>query len=288
MAGVDGGPPPPVGSGARVLIDLNGVLEVAGSVVPGAPEVLEQLRSLGFAITVFTNTTTQSRRRLAERMVQMGLIVMPTELHTAAEATARHLLSQCDGASVLLHGAGEPFADHPNIAVSRVGDDLSGRLDAAVLGGADPDMTLGSFEVFFDQVRRRRLPLIAMHQNCLERRADRFGFDSGVFAPFIAQVCDTEPMLVGKPSAAFFQSAVGSSAARTVMVVGDDLISDVAPANALGYTSVLVTKTGKPVPHGATERAAFEIEDVTSLLQVVAMWVASSSTPCSAVFAGRP
>ena len=88
--------------------------------------------------------------------------------------------------------------------------------------------------------------LISMGNNRYFREPDGLSLDMGPFVEALRYAAQTEPIVVGKPSAEFFQEALrdmGVPAAKAVMI-GDDLENDVGGAQALGIRGILV-RTGK-------------------------------------------
>jgi ribonucleotide monophosphatase NagD (HAD superfamily) len=91
----------------------------------------------------------------------------------------------------------------------------------------------------------------------------------GAFILGLEAAASIEVSVVGKPAASFFEAALsglGADAASTVMV-GDDLVSDVLGAQAVGITGVLV-RTGKFRPSDldqAVEAPDHVIDDVGDL-----------------------
>jgi ribonucleotide monophosphatase NagD (HAD superfamily) len=82
--------------------------------------------------------------------------------------------------------------------------------------------------------------------------------DSGAFITGLEAATGVEATVVGKPSPAFFASAVQALGlpADQVAMVGDDVVSDVLAAQAAGMTGVLV-RTGKVHPeplHGPSDQ----------------------------------
>src|SRR5439155_534346 len=80
------------------LLDVDGVLTVSWRALPGAPEALRRLRSLGYLVRLITNTTSLSRRSLAAALRDAGFDVAPGDVVTAPGATAALLRSAHPGA----------------------------------------------------------------------------------------------------------------------------------------------------------------------------------------------
>src|SRR5215216_5238241 len=73
-----------------LLLDLDGVLYVEDEPLPGARKAVTELRERGLALRFVTNTTSQPRRLILERLRRLGFDVEAEELSTpAALAVAR-------------------------------------------------------------------------------------------------------------------------------------------------------------------------------------------------------
>lgn len=88
--------------------------------------------------------------------------------------------------------------------------------------------------------------LISMGSNRYFREKDGLSLDMGPFVEALRFASGVEPIVIGKPSASFFQLALddmGVTAAKAVMI-GDDLENDIGGAQAAGLRGILV-RTGK-------------------------------------------
>jgi HAD superfamily hydrolase (TIGR01458 family) len=227
---------------ASILLDIDGVLHVSGEPIPGAVEALERLRADGHRLRLVTNTTTRPRAQLAEELRAMGFVIEEQEIETTPHAAARLL----EGLRVLALTMAATRADLEPL-VQLVDADA----DAVLLGGADE--TDETAEVFsYTNLSRafaelqRGARLVCLHRNRWWQTARGPVLDGGAFVAGLEYAAGVEAELVGKPSRAFFEAALaelGSSPGEVVMV-GDDVESDVGGAKAVGLRAVLV-RTGK-------------------------------------------
>jgi ribonucleotide monophosphatase NagD (HAD superfamily) len=110
-----------------------------------------------------------------------------------------------------------------------------------------------------------------MHRNLYWRTADGLQLDGGAFVAALEAATGIAPVVCGKPSPAFFGSALamlGVAAERAVMV-GDDIVNDVTGAQEAGLAGVLV-RTGKFQPadldRGTPDAVVDSLADVPALL----------------------
>lgn len=220
------------------LFDLDGVFYIGDELVPGAISTLEKLIARGIPYRFITNTTTQSAAALHHKLKELGIPAMINQLVTAPVATRNYLLSEgltraclAVAPAVIEDFSGiEHTEENPQaVVIGDIGDAWSyGLLDSLfqhLLGGAR---------------------LVAMHRNKYWQTGQGLHVDIGAFVAGLEYVMSTEAVITGKPSAAFFAAALeslGVDSAR-VVVVGDDVQTDVAGAQSVGLRAAQV-KTGK-------------------------------------------
>lgn len=76
---------------AAVLFDIDGVLVLSWRAIPGAAETVRQLTHRGIACAYLTNTTTRTRRQIAEALGAAGIPVAADDVITAGVLTAEYL-----------------------------------------------------------------------------------------------------------------------------------------------------------------------------------------------------
>ena len=92
----------------------------------------------------------------------------------------------------------------------------------------------------------RGAKLIAIHKNRFWQTEHGLQMDIGAFITGLEYAANTQAMLIGKPSADFFNMALTdlNMQSNEVLMVGDDIDSDVGGAQTAGLMGVLV-RTGK-------------------------------------------
>jgi HAD superfamily hydrolase (TIGR01458 family) len=224
-----------------LLLDIDGVLAVSWQALPGSIEAVAWFRSEGVPFRLITNTTTHTRRELAETLAHAGFDVTPEEIVTAVVATAAYLRRAHPGAGVFVLTDGEPGEDLDGVRrVPRPED-----ADVIVLGGACDAFT-------YDLVNRvfRRLKdgaaFVGMHRNLYWRTAAGWELDGGAYVAGLEEAAGVRAEICGKPSRAYFEAALAllGLPSERVAMVGDDITNDVLGAQHAGLTGVLV-RTGK-------------------------------------------
>ncbi len=221
-----------------LLVDLEGTVYQEGRLIPGAAEALAAAGARGIPRLFVTNTTSRPRSVIVRDLAQMGLAVEPDAVFTAPRAARQYLLGKGARRCHLL--ARETLLeDLEGIETADAG------ADAVLLGDLGEHMTFErlnrAFRLLLDGAE-----LVTLARNRYWRDKDGLVLDVGAFAAALEYASGTTATLVGKPSIEFFAAALASLgvAPSEAAVIGDDLESDVAGAQAAGMKGVLV-RTGK-------------------------------------------
>jgi len=227
--------------GEGVLLDIDGVLTVDWQALAGAAEAVAALRRSGLPFRFLTNTTSRTRRALAAALDGAGIPCDASEIVSAPAATASHLRRHHPGARCWVLGSGDVEGELEGVQLVAEPD----AADVVVLGGAGPEYTYDRL----DRAFRRLLDgaaFVAMHRNLTWRVGGGMALDSGAFVLGLEAASGVSPVVVGKPSAAFYAAAVAEldRPPERVVMVGDDIEADVHGAQQAGLVGVLV-RTGK-------------------------------------------
>ncbi|HET9983369.1 MAG TPA: TIGR01458 family HAD-type hydrolase [Longimicrobiales bacterium] len=226
---------------AALLLDLDGTLYVGEDPVPGAPEALRALAERGVPRRYLTNTTRRSRRELAARLRALGYPAEPAELFTAPVAAAAWL-ADAGISRAALYLPRESWEDFPGIEI------VDHAPEAVVVGDLGDGWDFATLNRAFRQVMDGAR-LVALQKNRYWMTERGITLDAGPFVAALEYASGRPAHVVGKPSPDFFRLALASlpAGARPVAVVGDDVETDIAGAQAAGLLGVLV-RTGKYRP----------------------------------------
>jgi len=227
-----------------LLFDLDGVLYQGERVIDGAVDTLRWCQRHQIPYLFVTNTSSKPRRALVERLSTVGLSVAPEEIFAPPIAAHDYLAA---------HGS-TPLALFVRESVREDFEGLEVLSDAAeqgagsvVIGDIGDQWTFATLNRAFRLLMVEPRPvLIALGMSRYARGKDGLVLDVAPFIRALEHAADCQAVVMGKPSADFFNAALrtlGASAARTVMI-GDDIRSDVGGAQAAGMVGVLV-RTGK-------------------------------------------
>ena len=251
------------------LLDLDGVVYLGGTAIPGAAEALRKADAAGMRLAYVTNNAFRTPAAIAALLTSFGVPATQEDVVTSAQAAARLLAERLPaGAPVLvIGGSGLRMAlrerglrpvstaiDKPQAVVEGYAPDISYSLLAegslAVAAGAlfvasNADRTLPS--------RRGRLP------------------GNGSLLAVIVTATGVQPLVAGKPEPPLHNESVLRTGARHPLVVGDRLDTDIEAAHRVGADSLLVL-TGVTGPAEAvlappSQRPTYLAEDVAGLLE---------------------
>ena len=227
-----------------MLFDLDGVVYVGEQPVAGAARTVEWLTREGIPYRFLTNTTSRPRLAIVEKLRGMGIA-----------ADASHVLTPAVAAVAWLrrHDIARPAVFVPAATAAEfaeldpVPDGVEQGAGAVVVGD------LGEGWSFPTLNRALRLlmsdpaaPLVALGMTRYWRAEDGLRLDAGAFVRALEYATGRTAVVVGKPDPTFFGAAVEALhvPADQVIMIGDDIRTDVEGAQRAGLTGVLV-RTGK-------------------------------------------
>ncbi|WP_448004982.1 TIGR01458 family HAD-type hydrolase [Agromyces bauzanensis] len=229
---------------AGVLLDLDGVVYVGDAVLPGAAETISWLTRVGIPHRYLTNTTSRPRSAIVEKLARMGVTADPSQILTPGvvaaawlrrEGIERPALFVPDATAAEFAGMEPLPASAEKGAGAVVVGDLGSGWDFATLNRAfrllmsDPDT-----------------PLVALGLTRYWRADDGLRLDAGAYVHALEYASGRTAVVLGKPDPAFYGTAVADLgvAPDQVVMVGDDIRTDVEGAQRAGLVGVLV-RTGK-------------------------------------------
>ncbi|MFC5695241.1 TIGR01458 family HAD-type hydrolase [Pseudomonas sp. GCM10022186] len=219
-----------------VLLDISGVLYVDDQPVAGALQAVRALQDRGCPLRLITNTSRQGRAAIHRQLTAMGFAVPAEQIFTAPQAVLRHVRARGLKPYCLIHpGLEEEFADLLH----------QPEPDAVVLGDAEMRFDYAHLDRAF-QLLIEGAPLICMGDNRYFRGQGALHLDAGPFVRALEYAAGTTALVLGKPSADFFASALDDLGARAdaTLMIGDDVVADIQGALCAGLKACLV-RTGK-------------------------------------------
>jgi 4-nitrophenyl phosphatase len=246
-----------------LLVDLDGVVYRGRDPVPGVAEVLRARAAARDRIIYVTNNSRAHRDDYRARLQQMGVPLAAggaESIVTAARATAV-LLSESDPPPRLAMVLGGPgltreLTDVGIATTAPTEGGLAAAPDALVVG-VDFDLTYERLSIAATAVRRGARFVAT---NCDPMYPTETGLNAGAgsIVAAVAVAAGREPdLVVGKPEPRLFQAAaeLAGIPVGEAVVIGDNLITDIRAARAVGARSVLML-TGVVTPEEYRASAA--------------------------------
>ena len=251
------------------LLDLDGVVYLGGTPIPGAAEALRKADAAGMRLAYVTNNAFRTPAAIAELLTSFGVPATREDVVTSAQAAARLLAERLPpGAPVLVVGGSglrmalrerglRPVStaiDKPQAVVQGYVPDVSYSLLA------EGSLAVAAGALFVASNGDRTLP---------SQRGRQPG--NGALIQVIATATGVQPLGAGKPEPPLHNESVLRTGAKHPLVVGDRLDTDIEAAHRVGADSLLVL-TGVTGPAEAvlappSQRPTYLAEDLSGLLE---------------------
>jgi HAD superfamily hydrolase (TIGR01458 family) len=207
------------------LIDLDGVLYVGKSPVPGARECLKRLKDRGYGYRFVSNSTRRCRSSVAERLKGLGYDV-PAEYIFTPPLAAIERMKELGKMRCYLLATGDVQRDFENAEISIAEEDV----DFVVVGDAGRDFT-------FERLNKA-LRLILDGAEILALEMDRYWMESdglvlstGPFVAALEYATGKKAEVMGKPSRQFFELMPEKEAKVTLFLVVCKIIAILSHQN---------------------------------------------------------
>jgi len=226
------------------LLDLDGVVYVAGDAVPHAVRSLEGAREAGMRPAYVTNNASRTPAAVAEHLCRLGVPAEVSDVITSAQAVARLIAEQHPGGARVLaiggDGLREALREQGLTVVDSADDDPA----AVVQGYGGPELTWGRIGEAGIAVGRG----VAWYASNADLTVpgDRGIMPGNGAAVEVVRAATRwmreppEPQVAGKPQPPMHRESILRTGAQRPLVIGDRLDTDIEGAHAGGVDSLLV------------------------------------------------
>ena len=190
-----------------LLLDLDGVLVLAGKAIAGAPAAMDDLDRRALPYLLVTNTSLVSRPSLAAWGRSVGFSTPPDRLQSALSASAELVRREYGRRPVFVIASADALAEFEGLnVVDAAGAKAAadGEVAAVVLGDSPDQLTKANLDVAFRLVRGGA-ELIGMHRNPWWITPEGPTLDAGAFLVALEWATGRRARTVGKPAPAFFR-----------------------------------------------------------------------------------
>ena len=235
-----------------ILFDSFGVLASSNAVLPGAVELIANLNSIAKTYFVLTNDASALPESRSENYAKLALNIKPEQIITSGGLLSRYFADEhLQGLRCVILGP-EDSVRYVQIAGGEfvpIGADF----DAVVIGDQSGFPFLETMDQVMTDLFRKtdkgeNVRLILPNPDLIYPDGDGFGFASASIAMLLESALklryperdDLHFIRLGKPHEAIFAEALRRSGTRDMVMIGDQLETDIKGANDFGLDSVLV------------------------------------------------
>lgn len=260
------------------VLDLDGVVYVAGHAVPGAPDALAKARAGGMRTAYATNNASRTPGATAALLTELGVPATAADVVTSSQAAARLIAERLPGGSKVLAVGGTSLRHALHEAGLRPVSTARER-PAAVVQGFSPGV---SYDLMAEGAQAVAAGAVFVASNADTTIPSRGGPPrpgNGALLRVITDATGVEPIIAGKPERPLHRETILRTGAERPLIVGDRLDTDIEGAHVGGADSLLVLTgvtdpatllaaaphhrptyiaanlTGLLVPHSAVRRA---------------------------------
>ena len=216
-----------------ILLDIGGVLYEGNKIINGAIESLEKLKK-HYKIRFLSNTSRISPNTLYKKLKNMGFNINENEIFTALKDAKMFLENENSNAFVIATDEAKEYFKN-----------LKGKIKYVLICDAYKNFTYDNLNKAFRYLEEG-CGFIATNKNRYFKDTDELSLDAGGFVKCLEFASEKEAKILGKPNCNFFSLAIKDMNLNKneVIMVGDDITSDIIGAKACFLKTVLV-KTGK-------------------------------------------
>ena len=217
-----------------IAVDLDGVIWRHGQIIPGAPQAIDAIRAAGKHLLFLTNNALRPAGEVAAILKTAGIQATEEEILTTA-AVAREWI---EGQQMI--GVRTFF-----VATSEVIDQFKGLLEPAdggqidlVFVARDVNFTFERLKLSSDAVRAGAA-FVAVNRDPVLPVPRGLEPGTGALLAAIETAAGSRAVVLGKPEDPMMNAAARRLGGR-ILMIGDQISSDVAGAERAGWDSLLV------------------------------------------------
>jgi len=249
-----------------ILIDLDGVLRIDNKPAVGLQDFLDYLLRKQIPACILSNSTQLASKDVARFFLNKSINLNSIPVMTAVDATLSYVKEKYNSVSTYCSPSIKPlFSEF----------ETNSKPEAVVIGDIGDQWNYEIMNDIFLKVNEGA-DIIAMQMNKYWKApATGLCLDAGPFIKGIEFATGKKPVLIGKPSPLFFQSAlklIGRADDESFIMLGDDLAGDIKGAQDAGGKAILIY-TGKTSPpllkdcEVTPDYEAYQLDDVIEILE---------------------
>ena len=239
------------------LLDMDGTFYLGNTLIDGALEFLDILKSQQKKFIFLTNNSSKNKSTYKQKLSALGCQVYEEQVYTSGEATIWYMKKKCQGNKIYLIGTEPLMKEFENAGFILV-NDKNEKPDYVVLG-FDTTLTYEKIWTACDYLREG-IPFVATHPdfNC-PIEDSKYMPDTGSMIRMFEASTGVSPIVIGKPYGYIVEAIIEKYGLKKedVAIVGDRLYTDIKTGVNAGITSILVLS-------GETSEEMYEKSDITA------------------------
>jgi 4-nitrophenyl phosphatase len=239
---------------SAALIDLDGTLYNGEFMISYADTFIERLRAEGVPFLFLTNNSSRTPEAVAQHLCELGIVAKADEVYNSAQAAASYVRD--------VHGRREParifcigetglytaLADAGAQLLTCEQVDAEGIVPDFVVQGIDRRLTYEKLRTAVQSILAGAT-FILTNPDLLLPWNRQFVPGAGSIGAMLEAASGVQPVVIGKPSAIIMRYALQQLQTRwnrpdlqfgDIWMIGDNLRTDIAAAQAVGAVSTLV------------------------------------------------
>lgn len=221
-----------------IFFDLDGTLYFRGKAINRAVETVDYLKEKGYICRFLTNTDSKQTASILKNVTDMGFHISLEEIFTPVTASVKFLEWKKD-ISVYPLVSDEIAEEYRKFKCS------DKAIDYLVIGDCREKVSYSHLNQAF-QLISEKTEILALQKGRYYYDATGKNLDTGAFVAMMEYASNKTSTVLGKPSESFFTILLQDLdlSASDVLIIGDDITTDILGANKICAKSALV-KTGK-------------------------------------------
>lgn len=218
-----------------LLFDIGGVLYSGETPIGDAVKTVAVLQK-DFPMRFLTNSTRATPRSIHKKLERMGFAIAQETLFTALDASKEYVLQKGGGVFTVLTDEASGYFEELR----------SSSPEFVLVGDAHLNFRYETLNEAFRYLQNGAKLLAAAKNRYFQDSDGKLSLDAGGFIAALEFAAERKAKLIGKPNEEFFHLACASMglAPEEVLMIGDDIESDIKGAQDAGLRAALV-KTGK-------------------------------------------
>jgi 4-nitrophenyl phosphatase len=243
--------------------DLDGTIWEGPRLMPGAAELVADLRAAGLPVVFASNSSRHASAVLRRRLAELGIDSAPKEMLAALDLAGVEVHRRMGPVRVLPIGTEELTEVLRAGGHTMVGDEAWTTAQAVVVG-IDPHFSYDRLRVAARAVAKGAALFAVNMDHSFPIGPDEFDPGCGALAEAIAVAGGVRPIPIGKPEPPLFRAAIErlGCAPHQAAMVGDSTASDIEGGRAAGMFTIWLNSEHDGPPPACVDLPVRDLEEL--------------------------